>query len=141
MGHQLSKNAVTSNFPCLPDGECDDRHMATKKKSAKGKRYTPEEKKKIIDYVNQVDAERGRGGRSAASKKFGVSPLTLGSWIAKGAGAATPRSLAGTKGKKSPSGGKGTVLEQLVSLDREIAMKRSELSALEDRFEKLKAKL
>ena len=31
--------------------------------------------------VEKVNAERGRGGITAAAKKFGVTPLTIGAWM------------------------------------------------------------
>jgi hypothetical protein len=57
--------------------------MSTKKKrnTDKGKRYTADEKKAIIDLVNKVNADKGRGGQSAASKQFGVSQLTISAWL------------------------------------------------------------
>lgn len=63
--------------------------MSTKSKkiSVKGKRYTPAEKQEVVDYVNQVNAQNGRGGQSAAAKKFGVSVLTVSAWL-KAAGVA-----------------------------------------------------
>ncbi len=51
--------------------------MAAKKAATKkGKRYSDEEKAKILAYAEA----QGRGGQSAAAKKFGVSPLTISSW-------------------------------------------------------------
>lgn len=63
--------------------------MSTKSKkiSVKGKRYTPAEKQEVVDYVNQVNAQNGRGGQSSAAKKFGVSVLTVSAWL-KAAGVA-----------------------------------------------------
>jgi transposase-like protein len=63
--------------------------MSTKVKNTpvKGKRYTAAEKQSVVDYVNQVNAEKGRGGQAAAAKKFGVSVLTVAAWL-KAAGVA-----------------------------------------------------
>lgn len=54
--------------------------MATKKGNT-GKRYTDAQKKQILDFV----ASQGRGGISAATKKFGVSYIALKRWM-NGAG-------------------------------------------------------
>jgi len=61
--------------------------MSTKRKrnTDKGKRYTAEEKKAIIDLVNKVNADKGRGGQSAAANQFGVSQLTISAWLKGGA--------------------------------------------------------
>jgi len=50
--------------------------MAAKKKANKGKRYSEAEKAEILQWA---DAQ-GRGGQTKASKKFGVSPLTISNW-------------------------------------------------------------
>jgi transposase-like protein len=52
--------------------------MPAKKAAAvsKGKRYSEQEKAEILAFA---DAQ-GRGGASAAAKKFKVSPLTISNW-------------------------------------------------------------
>ena len=103
------------------------------KKTTKGKRYSDSEKEKIVAFANQVNAEKGRGGPAAAVKKFGVSAITVASWMA-----------GSSKEPPTPSGARGSrekVLVRLGALDREIATKRKELTKLEAEFEKLKAQL
>ena len=46
---------------------------STKKKVVRGKRYTAEEKSKVVAFVEEYNAANGRGGQSAASAKFGTS--------------------------------------------------------------------
>lgn len=58
--------------------------MANKKAATKGKRYTPDEKRKIVEFVNRYNADSRRGGASAAAKKFEVSQLSIGSWLKVG---------------------------------------------------------
>jgi hypothetical protein len=90
--------------------------MSTKNKKAvtTGIRYTDAQKKEIIDFIAKYNSENGRGGQSAASKKFKVTQLTIGGWL-KAAGlkpggkkaakkAAKP---AAKKGGKSASNKKG----------------------------------
>lgn len=50
------------------------------KPGERGVRYTPVEKAKILKFIEDYDAENGRGGQSAAAKKYGVSQLTLINW-------------------------------------------------------------
>lgn len=50
--------------------------MAAKKTTKKGKRYSEEEKAAILKFVDG----HGRGGASAAAKKYGVSPLSISTW-------------------------------------------------------------
>ena len=88
--------------------------------------------------MNQVNAAKGRGGQSAAAKKFGVSLLTIGSWLKAAGKSARPK--AAKKAAAKPTG-RGKVLEQLAALDQEIAKRRKELEALEAKFQKLKGNL
>lgn len=127
--------------------------MASKKSSSKGKRYTPAEKRKIIAFVDEVNAEKGRGGQSAASKKFGISQLTISSWIKKGgvAPAAVPsedptRPAIAKRGRKAKAAapaasGRGKALAQLGALHDEITRRRKELDQLEAKFQKIKDSL
>ncbi len=75
--------------------------------AAKGRRYTTKEKAEIIAFVDKVNAEKGRGGQSAASKKFKISPLTISSWIRSGIGGGSSisaGSAASVAGPMPPSG-------------------------------------
>ena len=49
--------------------------------ASKGKRYSADERAKILAVVHEVNAKRGRGGVTAAAAKFGVSPLTISHWL------------------------------------------------------------
>jgi transposase-like protein len=49
----------------------------TRKKGNTGKRYTDEQKREILAFVNA----QGRGGISAAGKKYGVSYIALRRWM------------------------------------------------------------
>ena len=63
-----------------------------KKSSATGVRYTDAQKKEVVDFVSQYNSKNGRGGQSAASNKFKVTPLTISAWIkASGAPAAAKK--------------------------------------------------
>ena len=61
----------------------DLRAMSSKSKKAKsaGVRYTPEQKKEIVDFVQQYNEANGRGGQSAAVSKFKVTPISIGAWL------------------------------------------------------------
>lgn len=104
-----------------------------KKNIVRGKRYTADEKNKIIAFVESHNAANGRGGQSAAAKKFGVSQLTVSGWL-KGAGVSG-------RGK---SGGKGSMqnkLATLLTLGQEIAKLDKELSSKRAKFDAIKASL
>jgi len=78
--------------------------MSAKSKSSSRKRvrYTDAQKKEILDFINQYNATNGRGGQSAAAKKFGVTPITLSAWTkAAGGGKAQAKAKAKKPGGKA----------------------------------------
>ena len=60
-----------------------------KKSAVKGVRYTPAQKKEVVDFATSYNVANGRGGQSKAAEKFNISQLTISSWL-KSAGAAAP---------------------------------------------------
>jgi transposase-like protein len=96
------------------------RAMSSKSKKAKslGVRYTPEQKKEIVEFVQQYNEANGRGGQSAAVSKFKVTPITIGAWLkaagvskkkgkpAKAAKAAKPAKAMKKAAKKAKGGAK-----------------------------------
>lgn len=58
-----------------------------KKSAATGVRYSDAQKQEVVDFLVQYNSKNGRGGQSAASKKFKVTPLTISAWL-KAAGVA-----------------------------------------------------
>jgi transposase-like protein len=115
--------------------------MSTKKKVnvAKGRRYTQAEKADILAYVDQVNAQKGRGGQSAASKKFKISPLTISSWIRSGVGGASGLTVSASTA--SVSGPIGKKLAKLQALHDQISRMEKELSRMKVQFNALKSAL
>lgn len=103
--------------------------------SAKGKRYSDKEKAEIIAFVEKVNAEKGRGGQSAASAKFGISQLTISSWLKSGKGGATV-----TKGGKV-KGNFASKMNKMSALAIQIDKAETELGKLKSQFEALKKSL
>jgi len=112
--------------------------MSTSKVNAsKGRRYTTKEKAEIIAFVDKVNAEKGRGGQMAATKKFKLSPLTIASWIRSGITAngeppAASNYAGGPIGKK---------LAELQSLHAQIVKAEKELAKMRSQFSSLKGNL
>ncbi|MBB5350027.1 transposase-like protein [Haloferula luteola] len=110
--------------------------MSTKTaKNNKGKRYTDAEKQEVVDYVNEINSSKGRGGQSAASKKFKISPLTISGWLKKSDSVPTGKSTASVGGSITKK------LAKLQDLHGEIARKEKELEKLRAQFEALKGSL
>ena len=116
------------------------------------KRYSSDEKGEIIAFVKKHDVENGRGGKSAAVAKYGISPISLSSWIkAAGVPASTGKKRGRKPGSKNASkvisvspaknGSLSIKLRELGKVAGQIEKAESELGRLRARFESLKAAL
>lgn len=83
--------------------------MSAKKKKTPptGIRYSAAKKKEVIDFVKKYNSANGRGGQSAAAKKYKITPLTIAAWL-RSAGVKTPKRkapkvLKTTKARKGAS--------------------------------------
>jgi phosphoserine phosphatase SerB len=136
---------------------------AAKKAAVKGKRYTPAEKKEIVDFIVEYNSKNGRGGQMRAFEKWGVSQITIASWLKKSGSkpAAAPKAAkksAKKPGRKpskkapakaaaktvTPFAAGGTLqskLAKLLDLDKAIAAAETSLAAMKKQFASLKASL
>ena len=122
-------------------------------------RYSDKQKADVVAFVKKYNEENGRGGQSAAKKKFKISPISIANWL-KAAGEDLPgkggRKKSASKGKKGKGGrpkgsGKGRTgrgrrkggaatgtlserIQRLAEIDREM-------QDLQAEFDKLKASL
>ena len=46
-----------------------------------GNRYTPAQKRRVTQYVQEYDHKHGRGGIAAAQRQFKVSYIALRNWL------------------------------------------------------------
>ncbi len=132
--------------------------MSTKK-VIRGKRYSAEEKSKIVAFVNEHNAKNKRGGQLTAAKKFGISQITIASWLKKSsskataktavkaagkAPKATKKAAAKSKGKAKAVSTGGSIqkkLSSLLSLGNEIEKLERDLKAKRAQFDTIKASL
>ncbi len=122
-----------------------------------GNRYTPEQKQDVVNFVAGFNETNGRGGQSAASAKYGISPLTVMAWL-KASGAPKPGkkikapkpAKGGAKVKTSAVfaapkvfvGGSFTAkLEALSGLNKQIERAEADLASLKAKFLDLKGSL
>lgn len=74
--------------------------MSTKsKKAPTGVRYSDAQKQEIVNFVSQYNSEKGRGGQSAAAKKYNVTPLTIAAWLKASGGKTKAKAKAKTPAK------------------------------------------
>ncbi|MEK7954454.1 hypothetical protein [Luteolibacter soli] len=112
--------------------------MSTSKVNAsKGRRYTTKEKSEILAFVDKVNAEKGRGGQMAATKKFKLSPLTIASWIRSGITAEGGAPIAASYS----AGPIGKKLSDLQSLHGQIVKAEKDLAKMKSQFAALKGNL
>lgn len=102
-------------------------------RKSKGKRYTDKEKAEVLSFVEKTNAENGRGGITAAAKKFRVTPLTISNWMKK-TGLVTPRT-------RRNSVDFADNLRRLADIHESISKKENELIALQRDYVALKKKL
>lgn len=103
------------------------------------KRYDQRTKEKVVSFVKQYNAEHGRGGQSAAVKKFSVNPITIRSWLD------TLDSTSSPGGKKKRNGKPSTSSppEQdsvILTLERMQEI-QDEIGKLQKEYEKLKSSI
>ena len=125
-------------------------------------KYDQKTKDEVIAFIQTYNEEKGRGGQSAAVKKWNLNPVTVKSWLSK-AGVETPGRGGKKKRKPGKPGrpakavkaanpgrkpgrkpGRPSVIagagDLAATLNRMVAI-RSEIAALEGEYAKLKAKL
>ena len=97
----------------------------------RAKRYTEEEKEEILNFITAY----GRGGQSAAVKKFKVTAATINSWKGK--------RLTGAPGRIQVSGGSRELkaLHELIGIVTEIDATTAKLARLGRQYEKAKSKV
>jgi transposase-like protein len=103
-----------------------------KKKTAK--RYTQEEKQEILALVEKVNTEKGRGGVTAAVREYGVSPITVNSWLRN-------RKEQWYSVPLSKNASQVEVFQRLADLHSSIEDKRQELADMEKEYKSLKSRI
>jgi hypothetical protein len=44
-------------------------------------RYSEKTKREVVNFVRKYDKEHGRGGKTAAKKKFGINAISITRWV------------------------------------------------------------
>ena len=102
-------------------------------RKSKGKRYSDKEKAQVLSFVEKTNAEKGRGGITAASKKFGITPLTISNWMKK-------TGITSVRGARSKTDFAAN-LRRLADVHESISKKEVELLKLQREYAALKKKL
>jgi hypothetical protein len=60
-------------------------------------KYSPEQRAEIVQFVHDYNAKNVRGGQAAASKKYGISVLSISKWLTPSGKPAKRNATGGTK--------------------------------------------
>lgn len=107
----------------------------TTRAKGRGVRYDASKKQEVIDFANAYNAKNGRGGQSAAARKFGITILTVSSWL-KGSGSKAgkaPKAGTAAKAPKVSAALTGKV-KALLDLSDRIRKAQAELGKLQDQY-------
>ena len=107
-----------------------EKCMKKSKVTSRGKRYTPDERQQVLEFVEEHNVEHGRGGMTTAVKHFGISAVTIRSWL-------NDINAASTAGA-SPSH-EGDVYRHIAVLVDEVHMLSTKLEDKKAELEKLRA--
>lgn len=101
----------------------------------RGARYSLQQKQNVVDYVHEYNAKNGRGGQSQAAKKFGVSVLTVASWLRSPKLSVSPKA-----GKASKvSAGINPKLASLIEVSDELRKVEAEATKLRAKYDELRS--
>ena len=114
-------------------------------------RYDQKTKDEVVSFIQKFNEENGRGGQSAAAKKWNLNPITVKAWMEK-AGVASPGKTAKKKKKRKPAssanGSTKTTAGRTTTVPKSVsgALKRmveiqEKIESLQGEYEKLKKSL
>ena len=100
-------------------------------------RYSPEQKAEILTFVRDYDETNGKGGQTVASKRFGVSTLSIWTWMKA---SAKPKERTVAKNAAPPESSNSNDDEMIgrVQALRRMTEIQEEIEGLEAQFEDLK---
>lgn len=103
----------------------------------RGARYTTEQKQKVVDFVHEYNAKHGRGGQSRAAKHFGLSVLTVASWLRSPKLSVTPKA---GKASASPAGLSPKVAS-LIEVSDQLRKAEAEVTKLRAKYDELRSSI
>ena len=107
----------------------------SRENAAKGRRYSLKEREEVLAFIEKVNAERGRGGQSAAIAKFNLAPLTVTKWVRyHGFSASKSDSITSDRSIES-------TIQKLKELQTRIENAEKELRRLRNQFQEMKGAL
>ena len=106
-------------------------------------RYDQKKKDEVEAFIQNYNEKNGRGGQSAAAKKYKVTPITISNWLKK-AGVKGPNKKGPKKkkvGRPSGSGSKASSGGSKTSVLGRMMKIQTEIESLQADYESLKTQL
>ena len=103
------------------------------------RRYTPEEKQSVLDFIAERKTQNKRGAQKEAAERFGISTVTISSWMKASKAKEKPKAKRGRKpGTKNTTAPKTQPLAAAQPADlRRLAAVLEEIADLEAQTAKL----
>ncbi|MDX1680478.1 MAG: hypothetical protein R3242_07095 [Akkermansiaceae bacterium] len=104
-------------------------------KGKRGARYTTKQKQQVVDFVHEYNAKHGRGGQSQAAKKFGLSVLTVASWLR------SPKLAVSSKAGKASAvpAGINSKVAALIEVSDQLRKAEAEVSRLREKYDEVRS--
>lgn len=94
------------------------------------KTYSDEKKAEVKNYIETYNQKHGRGGQSAARKKYGISMMTLSKWMGGDNSRSGRNTSANNGGSKDPL----KILQKMMAVQKKIEGLRRQFVSLEKKL-------
>jgi len=137
-GAKKAKKAAPAAKPAKPAKVVK---TVTGPKNKKGMRYSAAQKQEVVDFVTSYNAANGRGGQSHAAAKFGLSVLTVSSWLKKAGTSAKSAGRGAANVSSSVPAGLAAKVASLIAVGEEIRKAEITLNGLRAKYDSLKSSI
>jgi hypothetical protein len=108
-------------------------------------RYDQKKKDEVVAFILNFNEKNGRGGQSAAAKKYKVTPITISNWLKKAGVKGKnkkkktgpkpgPKKKGAPRGPRKSSGSKSSILGRLMKIQTQIESLEAEYEDLKNRL-------
>lgn len=96
-------------------------------------RYTEEQKKEVLNFIKQYNADNKRGGQKVAAEKYNITQITLSNWMKKEKQAPKRRNSSPRKTTSAPrpSAEYATIFSKLADIHSQIAILEKQVERLD----------
>ncbi|MCG8600706.1 MAG: hypothetical protein MI807_11230 [Verrucomicrobiales bacterium] len=101
------------------------------------KRYDNKTKLKVVSFIRDYNTRNGRGGQSAAAKKFNINPITLRKWLEQSGELKTAR----TERRRKLHSRKRAIPGSNIGILKRMAAIQDQLATLQAEYDQLKLML